>query len=123
VFAFLQQKHEDDFEPYHNEKKLDSKYKERVCDSLEKVLDDYYKAIAGILNDLEDDPEDNQMGYLVDMMCKNDDPLDPGIRDHASYTRFDYIEKVYNHAHKLAYTSMHPLTNELPVQTGGRGLL
>jgi len=76
-----------------NEKKIDLEFKDSICSNMESTLDNYYKIITSILRELQDDPDDNKMGFLVDFMCKNADPMDPGVRDHASYTRFDYVEK------------------------------
>lgn len=75
------------------ELKLDYAVKDTVCNNLESTLDNYYETIQEVLSEIQEDPGDNQMGLLVNLVCKNSDPNDPGIRDHASYTRFDYSHK------------------------------
>lgn len=40
-----------------------------------------------------DDTNAEMDALLIAFMCKNLDPMDPGILDHAAYAHFDYIEK------------------------------
>lgn len=87
---------DDDATALLNEFKTDLVNKEQICEKLENTLDKYYKSITDILDDLEmdeDEHNEEKRSLLTDFMCKNLDPMDPGIRDHASYARFDYIEK------------------------------
>lgn len=55
----------------------------------------YYNEIARILRGLEKkDPDSLEHELQVDFLCKNKDPEDPGVRELASYNRFDFIQKV-----------------------------
>jgi len=71
--------------------------KKSFCDILSSNLDSYYDAIAAFLyEDLEvQGVDESGLGLQVDFLCKNytDSPEDPGVRDIASFTRWDYIEK------------------------------
>lgn len=74
-------------------KKTDLAHKDRICYDLETTLDEYYNRIKYMLCQLEDEPDEQEMGLQIDFICKNLDPTDPGVRDLASFARFDFIEK------------------------------
>lgn len=65
----------------------------QTCNGLEATLDQYYKRIYDMLKQLDGEPDEQEMGLQIDLVCKNSDPTDPGVRDLASFARFDYIEK------------------------------
>lgn len=56
-------------------------------------MDNYYTEIRSILDQIDDEPFEQDLGLQVDFLCKNLDPTDPGLRDLASFARFDFIEK------------------------------
>jgi len=76
-----------------NERRMDYENKDKLCSDIESTLNNHYKTITKILNELKDEDDENQMGLLVDFLCKNEDSNDPGVRDHASFARFDYVKK------------------------------
>jgi hypothetical protein len=70
----------------------DHNVKEQTCIDIEVSLDTHYESIAEILKEL--DGVKSPMGLLVDTLCKNSDRSnDPGLRDLAAATRFDYVVK------------------------------
>lgn len=51
----------------------------------------YYKEIKNVLDQIDDEPNEQDLGLQVNFLCKNLDPTDPGVRDLASFfSRFDY---------------------------------
>jgi hypothetical protein len=65
--------------------------KRRVCNHIESALDNYYQDIEMILNKIVAEEQPNTAH--VDLLCRNDQPEDPGLSSLASYARFDYVEK------------------------------
>jgi hypothetical protein len=60
---------------------------------LEDTLDNYYKEIKNVLDQIDDEPNEQDLGLQVNFLCKNLDPADPGVRDLASFFLVLTIEK------------------------------
>jgi hypothetical protein len=66
---------------------LDFEIKKRVCEEIGNALDAYNGVINEILNTA------TRVSSQIEFLCKNANIKDPGLRDAASYIRFDHIEK------------------------------
>jgi len=79
-----------DLETIKLDRETDLRNKQKVCNDLSVMLDQYYRGIEDILYQQE---EMTNMGLSTDFLCKNEDPADPGLRDLAAFARFDYVVK------------------------------
>ncbi len=81
-------------EGYKFDRSSDFKNKDKACQNLEKSLKENYVIIKDILyEELTDENADATGDNLqIDFLCRKN-PRDPGMRDQASYARWDFITK------------------------------
>lgn len=88
----------------------EAEIKQEFCLVVEDSLDAYYHQIFMMLRNLEKKGKGSlSYKYEVDFLCKNEDPESPGVRELASYTRFDYIEKVRYRWHGTFYADSNAI--------------